>query len=144
MKPHSVRITHVEEFSASHRLHNPQLSDAENERIFGICNNANGHGHNYELAVTIEGVPDALTGMVMNLNDLMKILRERVIDLVDHKHLNHDVGFMRGIVPTAENIAIAIWQQIEPLLADFEGCRLQSVKLNESKSNYVEYLGPHR
>ncbi len=143
MQPPKVKITRVEEFSASHRLHNPELSDAENEAIFGICNNLHGHGHNYELAVTVEGVPDPRTGMVMNLNDLMEILRRRVIAPLDHKHLNHDVDFMGGVVPTAENIAIAIWNQLEAELSEFENCRLHSVKLNESKSNYVEYLGPH-
>lgn len=139
-----VRITHAEEFSASHRLHNPALSDAENLRIFGICNNAHGHGHNYELAVTVEGSPDPQTGMLMNLNDLMEILQRRVIQVMDHKHLNHDVSFMQGLVPTAENIAIAIWNQLEDEIGNFEGCRLQSVKLNESRSNWVEYRGQNQ
>jgi len=141
MKYPVIRITHVAEFSASHRLHNPSLGDAENERIFGICNNAHGHGHNYEVAITVEGVPDPETGMVMNLNDLMGIIREKVIAPMDHKHLNHDVPFLGGVVPTAENIAIAIWHQIKPELVRFVGCELYRVRLNESKHNLVEYLG---
>lgn len=137
-----VEITRREEFSASHRLHNPRLSDEENRRLYGICNNPNGHGHNYEVEVTVRGAVPPDTGMVMNLTDLMRILRERVIQRVDHKHLNHDVDFLRGVIPTAENIAIALWEQIEPELEAFEGCRLHRIRLYESRNNLVEYTGP--
>lgn len=136
-----VEITRAEEFSASHRLHDDALSDEENRRLYGICNNPNGHGHNYGLEVTVRGeVPGS--GMVMNLTDLMGILRERILTQVDHKHLNHDVPFLEGAIPTAENIAIALWGQIEPELERFEGCRLHKIKLQESRSNSVEYRGP--
>src|SRR5262245_47163296 len=138
----TVEITRREGFSASHRLHNPALSDAKNRELYGICNNANGHGHNYELEATVRGdVPDA-TGMVMNLTDLTRILREHVLPLVDHKHLNHDVPFLEGIIPTAENVAIALWNQIEPEVRR-HGCRLHRIRLFESRNSYVEYLGPH-
>lgn len=136
-----VEITRREEFSASHRLHNPALSDEENRRLYGICNNQNGHGHNYELEVTVVGSVPARTGMVMNLTDLMGILRERVLPLVDHKHLNHDVEFLRGIIPTAENIAVALWERIEPEVRRHQGCRLARVRLHESRGSYVEYHG---
>ena len=136
-----VEITRREEFSASHRLHDPELSDEENRELYGICNNPNGHGHNYEFEVTVRGeVPRS--GMVMNLTDLMRILGEDVLSRVDHKHLNHDVPFLEGVIPTAENIAIALWDLIEPELRPYEGCRLHKIKLWESRSNAVEYRGP--
>ena len=136
-----VEITRSEEFCASHRLHNSELSDEENRRLYGICNNANGHGHNYRLDVTVRGVVPPETGMVMNLLDLMNILREKILPQVDHKHLNHDVPFLQGVVPTAENIAIALWEEIEREIKRFEGCRLHKIKLSESRSNMVEYRG---
>ena len=136
-----VEITRREEFSASHRLHNPELSDEENRRLYGICNNPNGHGHNYELEVTVVGAVPARTGMVMNLTDLMAILRERVLPAVDHKHLNHDVEFLRGIIPTAENIAVALWERIEPEVRRHGGVKLLRLRLHESRGSYVEYHG---
>lgn len=138
----TVEITRREEFSASHRLHNPDLSDAENERLYGACNNAHGHGHNYELEVTVRGEVPPDTGMVMNLVDLMRILRERVVAPMDHKHLNHDVPFMAGVIPTAENIAVGVWNQIEPEIRAYPGCRLHRVRVYESRSNLVDYHGP--
>lgn len=137
-----VEITRREEFSASHRLHNPALSAEENRRLYGICNNENGHGHNYEVEVTVRGEVPARTGMVMNLTDLMRILRERVLPRVDHKHLNLDVPFLAEVIPTAENVAIALWHQIEPEVRPFEGCRLHRIRLFESRSSYVDFLGP--
>jgi len=137
----TVEITRREEFSAAHRLHNPELSDEENRRIFGICNNPHGHGHNYEIEVTVRGaVPDA-NGMVMNLTDLMGLLRERVVLELDHKNLNHDVPFLQGVVPTAENIAVAVWNRIEPEIRRYPGCRLHRIRLYESRNNFVEYRG---
>ena len=135
-----VEITRREEFSASHRLHDPALSDERNRELYGICNNSNGHGHNYELEATVRG-PVPATGMVMNLTDLMRILRERILPQVDHKHLNHDVPFLQGVIPTAENVAIALWEQIEPQVRR-HGCLLHRIRLFESQSSYVDYLGP--
>ncbi len=136
-----VELTRREEFSASHRLHNPALSEEENRRLYGICNNPNGHGHNYELEVTVQGEPSPRTGMVMNLLDLTRILREEVLPQVDHKHLNHDVFFLETVVPTAENLAIALWDQIETRVNRFEGCRLYRIRLYESRNSFVEYRG---
>jgi 6-pyruvoyltetrahydropterin/6-carboxytetrahydropterin synthase len=142
MSAPQVEITRREEFSASHRLHNPELSDGENRALYGICNNPNGHGHNYELEVTVRGpVPDR-TGMVMNLTDLMAVLREGVLPEIDHKHLNLDVPWLRGVIPTAENLAVALWSRIEPELARFAESRLHRIRLYESRSNFVEYTGP--
>jgi len=140
--PPIVEITRREEFSASHRLHNPRLSDEENAALYGPCNNLNGHGHNYELEVTVRGEVPAETGMVMNLNDLMALLRERVLAKVDHKHLNHDVDFLQGVIPTAENIVVGLWNQIEPEIQRYDGCRLHRIRLYESRDNLVEYHGP--
>ncbi|MFN0244500.1 MAG: 6-carboxytetrahydropterin synthase [Planctomycetota bacterium] len=139
-----VEITRREEFSAAHRLHNPSLPDDENRRLYGVCNNANGHGHNYAVEVTVRGPLPAGTGMVMDLNRLMVILREDLIDAVDHKHLNHDVPFLAGVIPTAENVAVAFWHRIEERLRAFEGCRLHRVRLYESRNNYVDYFGATR
>ncbi|NOT29324.1 MAG: 6-carboxytetrahydropterin synthase [Planctomycetes bacterium] len=142
MPPAIVAITRREEFSASHRLHNPELSPEENRRLYGVCNNANGHGHNYEVEVTVRGLVHEQTGMVMNLADLMRLLRERVLPQVDHKHLNLDVPFLEGIIPTAENVAIALWRQIEPEMRRYEGCHLHRIRLFESRSSFVDYQGP--
>jgi 6-pyruvoyltetrahydropterin/6-carboxytetrahydropterin synthase len=134
-------ITRREEFCASHRLHNPLFSDERNRELYGICNNPNGHGHNYELEVTVRGEVPSDTGMVMNLNDLMRLLRERVLPQVDHKHLNHDVPYLEGIVPTAENLVVALWRQIEPEVTRFQGCRLHRIRLYESRNSFVDYRG---
>jgi 6-pyruvoyl-tetrahydropterin synthase len=137
-----VEITHVQEFSASHRLHNPALSEAENRELYGICNNPNGHGHNYVVEVSVRGpVPDG-TGMVMDLNRLSRLIVERLIEPVEHKHLNFDVPFLEGVIPTAENVAVAFWRELEPGLAPFRGARLSRVRVRESRMNYVDYTGP--
>ena len=137
-----VDITRRLEFSAAHRLHSPELGEAQNRELYGVCNNANGHGHNYELEVTVRGeVPDE-TGMVMDLNRLMRLLDELVFQEVDHKHLNHDVPFLKGIIPTAENVAIAIWDRLAPRIEEQHGCRLHRIRLFESRNNFVEYSGP--
>jgi 6-pyruvoyltetrahydropterin/6-carboxytetrahydropterin synthase len=137
-----VEITHVQEFSASHRLHNPALSDAENRELYGICNNPNGHGHNYVVEVTVRGpVPDG-TGMVMDLNRLQRLILERLIAPVEHRHLNFDVPFLEGTITTAENVAVAFWRELEPGLAPFRGAELLRIRVRESRMNYVDYHGP--
>ncbi len=105
-----VYVTRKAHFCASHRLFNPAWSDEKNARVFGKCNNPNGHGHNYDLEVTVVGNPPADTGMVIDLKELAAIVEREVVELVDHKHLNLDVDFMQGVIPTAENIAIAFWK----------------------------------
>lgn len=136
-----VEITRREEFSAAHRLHNPALSADENRRLYGVCNNANGHGHNYAFEVAVRGPVPRGTGMVMDLNRLMVLLREEIVSQVDHKHLNHDVPWLAGVIPTAENVAVAFWNRIEPHLTAFEGCRLARVRVYESRDNFVDYCG---
>lgn len=136
-----VEIVRREEFSAAHRLVSPHLSDEQNRRLYGPC--YGDHGHNYELEVCVRGPVDGQTGMVMNLTDLMGLVRERIVAAVDHKHLNHDVDFLRGIIPTAENVAVAIWNQLEEAIRGFPGCRLHRIRLYESRNNFVDYLGPN-
>lgn len=133
-----VTVTRRETFSASHRLFNPAFSDAQNQAVFDKCNNPNGHGHNYELEVTVEGpvLPD--TGYVVDLKVLKEVIRREVIAKVDHKHLNHDVEFLRGVIPTAENIALGIWKV---LVDRIPSGRLVSVRLRETENNVVEVRG---
>ena len=133
-----IRVTRREVFSAAHRLYNPLWSDEKNDLIFGKCNNAAGHGHNYVLEVTIVGDIDPETGYLIDLKVLKDIIRERVIDLLDHRNLNTDVAFLRGVIPTAENIAVGIWDQLESALP---AGRLERIVLRETENNVVEYRG---
>jgi 6-pyruvoyltetrahydropterin/6-carboxytetrahydropterin synthase len=124
-------------FSAAHRLHSMDLSDQENRAIFGKCNNPNGHGHNYELEVTVCGDIAPQTGMVMDLGLLMQIVEEEVLNRFDHKHLNKDTEEFRSLNPTGENIIRIIWDLLKPRLGD----RLTSVGLWETPKNFFEYHG---
>lgn len=133
-----VFVTRKAQFSASHRLFNPAWSDEKNAEVFGKCNNPNGHGHNYEIEVTVGGTPPPDTGMVIDLKKLADIVEEEIIEKVDHKHMNLDVDFMRGIIPTAENMAIAFWRILQPKIR--EGT-LVSIKVLESHNNLIEYRG---
>jgi 6-pyruvoyltetrahydropterin/6-carboxytetrahydropterin synthase len=133
-----VYVTRKAHFSAAHRLYNPTFSNERNDAVFDKCNNPMGHGHNYTVEVTVAGIPDALTGYVIDLKKLAALLDELIIDRVDHKHLNFDVPELRGIIPTAENIAIVFWQILAPKIT--EG-KLYSLKVYESDNNFVEYRG---
>jgi 6-pyruvoyltetrahydropterin/6-carboxytetrahydropterin synthase len=133
-----VYVTRKAHFSAAHRLYNPGFSDERNEAVFDKCNNPRGHGHNYVLEVTVKGIPDPETGYVIDLKRLAGIMEREIIDKVDHKHLNHDVEFLQGIIPTAENVAIIFWKILEPKITSGS---LHSVRLFESDNNYVEYFG---
>jgi 6-pyruvoyltetrahydropterin/6-carboxytetrahydropterin synthase len=133
-----VSLTRRAQFAASHRLHCPSLSDAENRRIFDKCNNPNGHGHNYVVEVTVRGEADPVTGMVMNLNDLKAAMEKAILREMDHKHLNLDVSDFRELNPTAENIAVVIWRNLEKELP--RGL-LHEVRLHETENNTVVYRG---
>ena len=133
-----IYITRRLEFCASHRLFNPDFSDEKNESTFGLCNNPNDHGHNYVLEVTVKGEVDPETGMVLDLKALKKLINEEIINKVDHKNLNVDVDFLKGVIPTAENIAIHIWNILE---SKIESGELHEVKLFESERNFVVYHG---
>jgi 6-pyruvoyltetrahydropterin/6-carboxytetrahydropterin synthase len=133
-----VLVTRKASFSASHRLYNPAWPDARNAEVFGKCNNPNGHGHNYDIEVTVGGDPPEDTGMVIDLKKLADIIEAEIIERVDHKNLNVDVDFLLGTIPTAENMAIAFWNILAPKIT--EGT-LRSIKLYESANNVVEYRG---
>jgi 6-pyruvoyltetrahydropterin/6-carboxytetrahydropterin synthase len=133
-----VYLTRKEHFSSSHRLYNPKFSEEENLEIYGKCAYPNGHGHNYELEVTICGAPDKDTGMIMDLKKLAEIMTTEIVDKVDHKHLNFDVDFLTGIIPTAENLAVVFWNILESKIT---AGRLFSVKVYETPNNFAEYRG---
>ncbi|HEU4699708.1 MAG TPA: 6-carboxytetrahydropterin synthase [Gemmatimonadales bacterium] len=125
-------------FNAAHRLHNPAKSDAWNRETFGLCNNPNYHGHNYELEVLVEGEIDPATGYVVDIGRLKTLVEERVLRHLDHKNLNLDVPWFRDLLPSAENIAVVIWQQLQP---EIPAGRLLRIRLWETPRNYVEYEG---
>ena len=133
-----ISLTRKEHFSASHRLFNPDWTDERNEQVFGKCNNPAGHGHNYVLVVTVSGEIRQDTGYLVDLKVLKEIILREVIVKVDHKNLNVDVEFLRGKIPTAENIAIGIWEQ---LVGKIPGARLEKIRLHETVNNVVEYRG---
>lgn len=134
-----VYLTRVEHFNAAHKLYNPAWSREQNDAVFGKCANDNWHGHNYELLVTVKGVPDPHTGFVMDVKRLSTLVRERVIDKVDHRNLNMDVEFMAGQFCTTENLAIGIWNELQGHLP--AGVQLHCIKLYETPRIFVEYFG---
>ncbi len=133
-----VYLTRKEHFCASHRLYNPKFSDQENLALYGKCAYANGHGHNYEIEVTVAGEPDIETGMIMDLKKLADIIDREILEKVDHKHLNFDVDFLKGVIPTAENIAMIFWNILTPKIT---AGKLYSVKVYETQNNFAEYKG---
>jgi 6-pyruvoyltetrahydropterin/6-carboxytetrahydropterin synthase len=133
-----VTVTRRLQFNAAHRVHNPALSDEENQRLFGKCNNPNGHGHNYTLDVSVRGEIDEKSGYVIDLAVLKRIAEQKAVDLIDHKNLNLDVAFMRGVIPTSENIVVAIWRELAPAI---QRGTLVRLVLWETPNNYVEYTG---
>ncbi len=135
----AVHLTRRVDFAASHRLHNPRFTPAKNRAIFGLCWNPHGHGHNYALEVTVIGTPHPDTGMVINLRDLKRILERVILKDCDHKNLNIDVPWLKGINPTAENLAIVFWRRLERRVRPG---KLWRVRLFESRDNVVEYFGP--
>ena len=133
-----VYVTRKEHFNAAHKLTNPAWDQEKNEEVFGKCANENWHGHNYDLFITVKGDPDPITGFIMNVKILSDLIKEKVLDKVDHKNLNMDVDFMQGIQPSTENFAKAIWEQLEPSITS---CTLHEVKLYETEKIYAQYFG---
>ncbi|HUZ59011.1 MAG TPA: 6-carboxytetrahydropterin synthase [Hanamia sp.] len=134
-----VFLTRIEHFNAAHKLYNPAWPREMNEEVFGKCANENWHGHNYELHVSIKGKVESDTGFVVNVKTLSSLIKEFVLEELDHKNLNLDVEFMKGKMCSTENLAIAIWQQLFSRLP--EGVQLHCVKLYETPRIYVEYFG---
>lgn len=133
----TVRVTRRVHFSAAHRLNSPALSAEENERVFGLCNSPNWHGHNYELDVTVEGEVDPTTGYVMDLRELKEVSEEVIGDL-DHRNLNLDVSWLEDVIPSTENLVVALWNRLTPRIPSG---RLVRLVLWETPRNYVEYTG---
>ena len=135
--PPTLLLTRRVTFAAAHVLRRADWDEERNLAVFGRC--ARDHGHNYVLEASVSGDPDPATGMVVNLRDLDRVVREAVVDHVDHRHLNHDVAFLRGVVPTAENLALAFWDRLEACLVTVApGARLRRLRLVESENNAVE------
>lgn len=134
-----VYLTRLEHFNAAHKLFNPKWSVEENEQVFGKCANENWHGHNYELYVTIKGKPNPDTGFLYDVKRLSNIINTYVVDKLDHKNLNVDVEFMKGQLCSTENLAIAIWKELEPHIPG--EVKLHCIKLYETPRIYVEYFG---
>jgi 6-pyruvoyltetrahydropterin/6-carboxytetrahydropterin synthase len=136
-----VRLTEQFEFSAAHRLHCPQWSDEKNRASFGKCNNPSGHGHNYIVDITIEGVPDSTTGMLLPAGQLEQIVNEQLIKRFDHKHLNIDITDFENLNPSVENIARVAWTLLEGKLAP---ARLTQVRVYETAKTWVDYEGDNK
>ena len=136
----TIYITRRETFNGAHKLWQANWSEEKNQEVFGKCSNKNWHGHNFVLLVTVKGKPDPLTGFVMNLKNLSAIIKEHVIEALDHKNLNLDVPFLNGIMASTENLSIAIWNQLEKPSAE-DGGVLAKIKLIETENNFVEYYG---
>jgi 6-pyruvoyltetrahydropterin/6-carboxytetrahydropterin synthase len=133
-----VYLTRRVTFSAAHRLWSVYLNEEENYAIYDKCANPYGHGHNYTLEVTLYGRPDPRTGMVLNLTDMKQIVNEHVVDWVDHKHLNHDVPWLEGVIPTTEMLVIKFWER---LVRAFPEGLLYDVTLHETENNSASYRG---
>ena len=134
----NVTVTRRLTFNAAHRVHNPELSDAENQAIFGKCNNPNWHGHNYVLEVSVSGPIDARTGYVIDLAKVKEIVQREVVEQVDHRNINLEVGFMSGVIPTTENLVVAFWRALQEKITPG---KLQRIRLWETENHYVEYHG---
>jgi 6-pyruvoyltetrahydropterin/6-carboxytetrahydropterin synthase len=136
----TVYITRRETFNAAHKLWRAEWSNEKNQEVFGKCSNHNWHGHNFQLYITVKGVPHPETGFVMNLKVLSVLVREHIIEALDHKNLNLDVPFLEGIMASTENLAIAIWDILDPLVKEHGG-EMAKIKLIETENNFVEYFG---
>ena len=133
-----VYLTRRCEFSAAHYYHNPQFSAEENQRIFGKCNNPNGHGHNYTLEVTVKGKVDPQSGFVIDLKQLKEAMTREVLDAMDHRHLNLEVPEFRDRIPTTENLAIAVWERLQSKLSV---AQLHRVRVYEMPDLFVDFYG---
>ena len=136
----NIYITRRETFNAAHKLRREDWSDKKNELVFGKCANKNWHGHNFELFVTVKGLPSDDTGFVINLKELGEVIKKSVIEKIDHKNINLDVDFMKGKMSSTENLAIGIWEEIENEIVKMGG-ELVKIKLFETENNFVEYFG---
>jgi 6-pyruvoyltetrahydropterin/6-carboxytetrahydropterin synthase len=135
-----IYITRRERFSSAHRLFNPDWDNQKNQEVYGGCSNPNWHGHNYVLWVTVKGEVKQEIGYVADLKKISSIIKENVINKLDHKNINLEVDFMKGKRVSTENLAVGVWEQLEPYIHQL-GIELHSVKIEETENNYVEYFG---
>lgn len=135
-----IYLTRRERFNAAHRMYRPDWDDDKNMAVFGKCSNPNWHGHNYTLYVTVKGELSPETGYVVNLKTLSKIINETIIEKVDHKNINLEVDFMKDKIASSENMAIAIWDQLEGEIKKL-GVKLHCIKIEETENNIIEYYG---
>jgi 6-pyruvoyltetrahydropterin/6-carboxytetrahydropterin synthase len=137
-----IYISRKEHFNAAHKLYNPNWTREKNIEVFGPCANENWHGHNFDLIVTVKGLPDPDSGFVVDLKRLSTLIRTEVTDKLDHKNLNLDVDFMVGKMASCENLIVEIWKILERALPSIsQRAKLHSLRLYETPRNYVEYFG---
>jgi 6-pyruvoyltetrahydropterin/6-carboxytetrahydropterin synthase len=138
-----ILLTRKAEFSAAHYYWNDKWTEEENQRIFGKCANRNGHGHNYTLEVTVSGKVDPVTGFVVDLKQLKDLMNAKVVDVYDHRHLNHEVPEFAHRIPTTENMAISIWERLEgPIRTELPGATLHRIRVYEMADLFADYYGP--
>ncbi len=135
-----IYITRRETFNAAHRLFKPQWDDEKNLQVFGKCSNPNWHGHNYVLYVSVKGEVDPETGFLVNLKQLSQAIKTEVLEKLDHKNINLEVDFMKNTIPSTENLAIAIWNQLQEPVKQL-GAQLHCIKISETENNFAEYYG---
>lgn len=133
-----VYLTRREHFNGAHRLFNPTWSEEQNDSVFGKCANKNWHGHNFDVFVTVKGEPSPDTGFIMNAHHLSKIMKQEIVERLDHKNFNMDIPEFENTRPTTENVVKQIWKWLEPHI---KGCQLHCIKLVETENIYVEYYG---
>ncbi len=138
-----VLVHRKERFNAAHRLFNPNWSEEKNEEVFGACANQYFHGHNFEITVSVAGDPDPDTGFVIDLKTLSDIIKENVVDKLDHKNINMDVDFMEGKMASCEVLIAEIWNILAPKISDVSQARLHRILLKETDNNFIEYQGPN-
>ncbi|MBG8555284.1 6-pyruvoyl trahydropterin synthase family protein [Hymenobacter guriensis] len=136
-----IYVSRQEHFNAAHKLYNPAWSEERNKEVFGPCSNTNWHGHNFDLIVTVKGMPSPDTGFVVDLKALSSLIREHIIAQVDHKNLNLDVPFMSGKLASTENLVLAFWEILQRELPRITTAQLHCLKLYETPRNFVEYYG---
>jgi 6-pyruvoyltetrahydropterin/6-carboxytetrahydropterin synthase len=137
-----IYVSRKEHFNAAHKLYNPNWSEEKNEEVFGPCANANWHGHNFEMIVTVKGKPDPETGFVVDLKQLSNLIKNEIIEKVDHKNLNMDVDFMQGKMASCEILVMEMWHILAPAIRTITTVgQLHSIRLYETPRNYVEYFG---
>lgn len=137
-----IYLTRRERFNAAHRMFRPDWNDEKNAEVYGKCSNPNWHGHNYTLYVTVKGEINPVTGYVINLKSLSTLIQERIIEKMDHKNINLEVDFMQGLIASSENMATAIWRELEQPVAAL-GAALHSIRIEESENNSVELTMNH-